>query len=229
MESIDPFNSRDHHWRELGVAVRQAMSTILLLLVFAGPGVAGAQDRPGAGNHVFWIGVANGSEAEIVIAKELRELMRKHNVDPWIITRKVIVDEEQIPHSHPILTIHTRYIGDEQKLLSAFVHEQLHWLEDEPWLEGFQSAMQEFEELFPVVPSSAEGGARNKESTYRHLLVCDMELQALSTLIGEDAARDTLAQATHYQWIYEKVLSDAQIREISLRHGFNVERGIPSR
>lgn len=95
--------------------------------------------------------------------------------------------------------------------------------------QDFLAAMQDFEGLFPVVPSSANGGARDEQSTYRHLLVCDMELQALTTLVGQTAARETLAQMTNYEWIYDKVLNDPRIREVTLSHGFDVSNGVPGR
>ena len=209
--------------------MRLKMTIFTLVLLLTGPAVVSAQDLQGADSQVIWIGLANGSEAEAIMANELRDVLRAHAVEPWILTRKVLIDKDQIPHSHPVLTIHTRHIGEELELLATFIHEQLHWLEAEPWLEDFEAAMQEFAEIFPTVPSSAEGGARDRQSTYRHFLVCDMELQALTTLVGEEAARDTLAQATHYVWIYDKVLRDPRIREVSLRHGFNVAEGIPSR
>lgn len=193
------------------------------------PVATGAQDVQDTNSHVLWIGLANGLESEAIMASELRKLMRTHDVEPWILTRKVLVDKEQTPHSHPVLTIHTRHIGEELELLSTFIHEQLHWLEKEPWLEDFRAAMADFEELFPVVSSSTDGGPRDEQSTYRHLLVCDMELQALTTLVGRTAARETLAQNTHYEWIYDKVLNDRRVREVALRHGFNVSEGIPSR
>lgn len=73
------------------------------------------------------------------------------------------------------------------------------------------AAMEDFEALFPNVPSSADGGARDDRSTYRHLPVCDMEYQALTALVGEGTAREALAGITHYEWIYQKVLNDLRI------------------
>ena len=77
--------------------------------------------------------------------------------------------------------------------------------------------------MFPEVPSSREGGARDDESTYRHLLVCDLELQAMTRLIGEDAARKVMASWTHYEWIYDTVLTDPRVREVVTRHGFALD------
>jgi hypothetical protein len=57
--------------------------------------------------------------------------------------------------------------------------------------------------------------------------VCDLEYQAMTALVGEAAARETLAGINYYQWIYEKVLNDPQVREVALRHGFDVSKGVP--
>lgn len=175
---------------------------------------------------VVWIGLANQAEDEAVMAAELRAVLRSHDVEAWMLTDRIIIDRTQIPHSHPVLTIHTRHIGNELGLMSTFVHEQLHWLEAELWLEDFEAAMDEFEERFPEVPSSREGGASDRRSTYRLLLVCDMELQAMTTLVGEVAARQTLGRKTYYKWIYDKVLTDPRVRKIVLKHGFDVSGGV---
>ena len=188
--------------------------------------VAQAPEEAAANSRVLWIGLVNGTEGEAAMATELRSLMRKFDIEPWVLTRSVLIDENQIPRSHPVLTIHTRHIGDELGLLSTFVHEQLHWLEEEPWIADFRAAMEDFKVSFPEVPSAVEGGARDAESTYRHLLVCDLEYQAMTSIVGQETARKTLAAITHYWWIYDKVLYDGRVREISLRHGFDASGGV---
>jgi hypothetical protein len=169
----------------------------------------------------------HNSQAEALMARELDSLLVKYDLEPWILTRAVLIDERSIPHSHPVLTLHTRHIGDEIMLLSTFLHEQLHWLE-EARPETFRTAMREFRDMFPDVPASNAGGASDDASTYRHLLVCDMELQAMTALVGQSRARETLSRITHYQWIYDKVLNDPRVRQVSLRNGFNVSESASS-
>lgn len=200
-----------------------------ILCLFALCAVVEAQNRTDVSADVIWIGLESGTDREIMMESQLRVLLRKYDLEPWIVTQRVLIDEDQIPHSHPVLTIHTRSLGDDLGLLSTFVHEQLHWLEDDPWLSDFREAMAAYERLFPDVPSSEEGGASSGRSTYRHLLVCDMEYQAMATLVGEAAARETLAGITHYEWIYDKVLHDSRIRDVALRYGFDVSSGVPTR
>lgn len=167
--------------------------------------------------------LANGTDSEEATRAQLLRLVEEYDVSDWLYTREVVIDETRIPHSHPVLTLHTRHLGDDRHLLATFLHEQFHWLEEGETLSRFRAAMHDFEELYPDVPTSAEGGARDETSTYRHLLVCDLELQAMARLIGEPAARELLASITHYEWIYDRVLRDPRVRQVAERHGFMLE------
>ena len=162
----------------------------------------------------------HNSAAERATADQLRATLQKFDVAKWVLTRRINVDERAIPHSHPVLTLHTRHNGDEHGLLATFLHEQFHWLE-----EGnvhFRSAMDAFAKAYPDAPSRGPEGARDLQSTYRHLLVCDLELQAMTILVGADRARAVLASNTHYTWIYDRVLRDSKVREIVREFGFIV-------
>lgn len=158
------------------------------------------------------------SEAERATADQLRRILQKYDVDQWIYTRRVHIDERAIPHSHPVLTLHTRQRGDDLALLATFLHEQFHWLEEGN--EHFREAMRLYGAKYPDAPPRGPEGGRDLESTYRHLLVCDLEFQAMSHLVGEDRAREVLSANRYYTWIYERVLHDPSIREIARGSGF---------
>lgn len=164
--------------------------------------------------------LAHGTGAEQRTRQQLLRLVDEYDVSDWLFTDEVMIDETQIPHSHPVLTVSTGYLDDDHGLLSAFVHEQFHWLEGGETLDAFRAAMRDFEELYPDAPGPDGGGARDVESTYRHLLVCDLELQAMAELVGEARAREVLSAITHYEWIYDHVLTDARVRAVARTHGF---------
>jgi hypothetical protein len=166
--------------------------------------------------------LAHDSEAERATREQLLRLVDEHEVGAWLYTTEIRVDETEIPHSHPVLTVDTGNSDD--MLLSTLVHEQFHWLEDGETLSAFRAAMESFEELYPDAPGREGGGARDVESTYRHLVVCDLELQAMTRLLGEDEARALLGRITHYEWIYERVLTDPRVREVNEAHGFVLDR-----
>ena len=189
----------------------------LAFVLFAAPTACAPPSAP-APPVELEITLERGSERERALADQLRRVVAGYDVAPWIETRRVHIDETAIPHSHPVLTLHARHLGDDHGLLAAFLHEQFHWLEEgNP---AFRAAMDDFAALYPDAPSGGREGGIDLESTYRHLLVNDLELQAMTLLVGEERAREVLAANRHYTWIYERVLNDPRVREVATRHGF---------
>lgn len=189
-------------------------TVVILTLVFAAPTTAVAQKD----GLRFDITLERDSERERATAEQLRRTLQEYDVGRWVYTRRIHIDERSIPHSHPVLTVHTRHLGAEHGLLATFVHEQFHWLEEGN--EHFRDAMSTFAEAYPDAPAGGPEGARDLASTYRHLLVCDLEFQAMTKLVGERRARGILAANRHYTWIYDRVLHDPMVREIVTAHGF---------
>ncbi len=146
-----------------------------------------------------------------------------YEIDQGLFTKEVMIESRVIPHSHPVLTVNTRYVDNDVLQLATFLHEQFHWLE-ELGSEAREAAKAEFRERFPSVPDRASGGASDSESTYLHLIVCDLEFQAMTQLVGEEKAREVLRGWDHYSWVYEKVLGDPVVRRVNARHGLVVSQ-----
>jgi hypothetical protein len=142
-------------------------------------------------------------------------------IQPFLFTRKVEIDCNVIPFSHPVLTLNCNYLENDEKQLSNFLREHLHWfvVTRARWLER---AIKDFRDCFPQVPVGGKKGARDVYSTYLHLIVCDLELLALTQVLGKEGAREIVSQWTHYTWIYDKVLHDKRIEAINIKHGFVV-------
>jgi len=197
-------------------ALAATLAAALVLTAVPAPAAAQAEPPP------LRIALENGSDAEQATAEQLRRIVREYQVPPgWILTDEILVDEGSIPHSHPVLTLHTRYLESDVGLLATFLHEQFHWLEDRE--EGFRAAMDDFAELFPDAPAGSPEGARDRRSTWRHLVVNDLELQAVSALVSEAEARRLLERKPYYTWIYRTVLEDPRVREVTRRHGMTVD------
>jgi len=162
---------------------------------------------------------ASDSEGERATQQQLYRLLQEHDVSEWLYTRDVIIDQTKIPHSHPVLTLHTRHLNDDLGLLSTFIHEQFHWLVDEQE-DKEAAAIAAFRDVFPGAPGREGGGARDSYSSYLHLIVCDLEFQGMTLLLGEEVAREVLGSITHYEWVYERVLNDPRVRETTERFGF---------
>ncbi len=158
-----------------------------------------------------------GEQAE---AERLRHLLDRFDVTPWLFTRRVLIDETAIPHSHPVLTVGYGDHGDDNLLLSNFVHEQLHW-----WFVAHQpqtdAAIAELRERFPRVPVGAPDGAADEHSSYLHLLVIDLEYQADKALLGDKQAADVMRfwKGDHYRALYQLILdSEDVVGRIIARH-----------
>jgi hypothetical protein len=160
------------------------------------------------------------SAPELATKAELERLIAAHDLSQWTFTHEIVIDEKSIPHSHPVLTLHTRHLKQDDELLSTYLHEQLHW-----FLTGHpaetKAAEQDLMKLYPQVPVGYPDGANNTESTYLHLLVCQLEQQADRAVLGEQRTGQVMQfwAADHYRWVYRTVLQDeAKIEDILKRN-----------
>jgi hypothetical protein len=155
------------------------------------------------------ISLKHNDQREVQTKQQLQRLLSAYDVSNWIFTRKVVVESgfNVIPHSHPVLTLSTRHLKDDELLLSTFVHEQLHWYLGEKPKET-EEAYKELRSMFPKAPVGFPEGGKDEESTYKHILVCYLEYQAMKGLLGELKARQVMDfwATDHYTWIYKTVL-----------------------
>ena len=94
-----------------------------------------------------------------------------------------------------------------------------HWLEESMPAQR-EKPINDYKSLFPEVPVGGRTGVRSIYSTYLHLIVCDLEFQSMTQVVGEERARQILSEWTHYTWIYDKVLHDGSIKAINGKNGF---------
>jgi len=199
----------------VGTLHRITLLAVVILCALMIPRPVAAQDAP------VTIELAAGTDAEAATRDAVLRLLSEHDIERWLFTRRILIDETQIPHSHPVLTLHTRHLGDDLHLMSTLIHEQYHWfVSDRDDME--ESAVERFREIWPDAPGREGQGARDQYSTYLHLIVCDMEFQGMTELYGEETARKVLTEITHYEWIYDKVLNDPRVREVNAEIGFLV-------
>jgi hypothetical protein len=155
--------------------------------------------------------------------EQLERLLRTYDLSPWLFTRAVRIESHVIPHSHPVLTVNTRYLENDTAQVATFVHEQLHWFLVQREA-ATDSAIAELRRMYPKVPNQPPDGAKDEESTYLHLLVCTLELEGTARIFGEAAARRALEAWKHYTWVYRQVLdrTDA-LRRVLRSHGLVVD------
>lgn len=189
---------------------------------------------------------SDATETEIIFTEEKREQAREqlrrilatYDLDPWIITNEVKIEEEVDPHSRPILTLNTNYLDSDKMQLAIFIHEQAHWLPFDKQV----AAAEELAELFPDIngmPDLESVSAEQRERlldfqdrVYRHIVVGWAEFDGLVELIGEEEARKIIKAkneralddpdsnlAKTYLWYFERVLEDTEVvGQVLARH-----------
>lgn len=155
------------------------------------------------------IELKHGSEAEQQTKTQLERLLKSYDLGPYTFTQKVVIDENSIPHSHPVLTLHTRHLNSDDQLLSTYVHEQLHWylVAHQEQTRGAEAKLRK---LYPKVPVGFPDGAQDEEGTYLHLIDCYLEMQADRHLLGPQRAADVMKfwAGDHYRWVYKTIVED---------------------
>ena len=170
------------------------------------------------------ITLAHNSENEIQTKSKLEALLKEYDVSKWIFTKKIIIDEQETGgHSHPILTLSLSK-RTPIHFLALFVHEQIHWFE-EMHSKQRDKAIDDLKEAYPDAPDGPPEGARNKESTYLHLIVCFLEYEAMKELVGKEQAKALIERKSlfTYKWIYRTVLSDGdKIKAVLDKHNLKI-------
>ena len=182
---------------------RVFLCAVLSLLLHTASSAQGTKEQ-------VQISVKHDNDAsELQTKSQLQKLLAQYDLSKFIFTKEIIIDRNTIPHSHPVLTLHTRHLKDDELFLSTFVHEQIHWFLTQRQDQTDQ-AVKELRTIFPKVPVGFPEGAESEDSTYLHLLVNTLEYRADKELLGELRARQVMEfwATDHYSWAYRRVLDE---------------------
>lgn len=141
-----------------------------------------------------------------ITKQNMLHLAQVYDLRPFLFTKKIHLQSQVIPHSHPVLTINTRNAENPKKILSVWLHEELHW-----WAlqnsKNVNLAIKELKKIYPQAPATKSSG---DNSTFLHLIICHLELKALSFYLGDKEAREVITDIMKkdkiYPWIYYQIL-----------------------
>jgi hypothetical protein len=124
--------------------------------------------------------------------------------------KQIRIAPTEIPYSHPSITLST-WVRDDLGLLSMVLHEQMHWYVT--WYSHarapqWQELLEQLRERYPSVPAAEAGGGNDEFSTYLHLPVNWLEIEAVSQFIGRDRVLSYVRALPFYRWIYQAVTDD---------------------
>src|SRR5438067_3869759 len=87
------------------------------------PQPASASDTP-----KLKIRTAHGDRREEQRKEQIERQARDYNLKKYTLTRDIVVEEGVRNHSSPVLTLNLRFLDNDDRALSAYLHEQAHWV-----------------------------------------------------------------------------------------------------
>ena len=154
--------------------------------------------------------------------EQMERLARQYDLKKYTITRDIMIERGGMNHSYSMLTLNLRFLDNDDLALSAYVHEQGHWVLMERHRADNPALFQELQHTFPNMEIQAPEGDGELRSSYFHIAVCMLEWQAMEELVGPERARKVIEwkQGDHYKAIYSTVLGRReQVESVLNRHG----------
>ena len=155
------------------------------------------------------ITLKHGSDGEQQRKTQIERLAEQYDLAKYTITRDIVIDRQAMNHSSPVLTQNLRFLDNDDRALSAYVHEQAHWLLMERHQGQARQMLPELIHMYPNIDVTPPYGDGNQGTSYIHLVVLMLEWQALEDLIGTDRARAVMEfkRQDHYKDLYATVLA----------------------
>jgi hypothetical protein len=195
---------------------REHIRRILVAVV-----VALASSRLSAETPKLNIKTRHGSLREEQRKQQMERLAKQYDLAKYTITRDIMIEEGAINHSHPVLTLNLRFLDNDDLALSAYIHEQGHWLLTERYRADNPALFEDLQRTFPNLEIRPPAGDGELRSSYFHIAVCMLEWQAMEELVGPARARKVIEwkQRDHYTAIYSTILDHReQVEQVLTRH-----------
>lgn len=154
-----------------------------------------------------------------LLKQNLYHAIQIYDLTRFMWTYRVKIQDDVANHSHPILTLNTKYARTPNKLMASFLHQQFHW-----WANNhpkqIRSAIVDFEKVYKKNPGK---NAEDRKHYYLHLIVSYLEFRTMGKLIGYHQTyrvqQEMLKVEDHYGWAYSKIYRNpTQIRNILRKH-----------
>ena len=156
------------------------------------------------------IDLSHAERAAMAMRERLIALRTKYDLGAYEYCKEVCIAPTALPYSHPVIRLHTA-LFTETALLATYIHEQMHWYVtwySHKHTNQWRVVWGALERRYPDPPIGRGEGADTLCSTHLHLIVNWLEIEALGSLIGAQAAKEHVASMHYYRWIYASVLRD---------------------
>src|ERR1700674_242195 len=95
------------------------------------------------------ITLQHNSAGEQKRKEQIERLADEYDLTKYTITRDIVIDQGAMNHSAPVLTQNLRFLDNDDRALSAYVHEQAHWLLMERHRGQVRQMLSELITMFP--------------------------------------------------------------------------------
>lgn len=164
----------------------------------------------------------NGTEIEQRKKDQIERLAQQYDLKKFTKTRDIEIDSNAMNHSVPVLTLNAGFLNDDDLALSAYVHEQAHWIFKDRLPFANRQLEADLERFAPSLPFDWPRGDGQRLTSYYHLAVCLLEWQSMEELVGVERARKVIdfKKTDHYTAIYAAVIDHrAELEKILKQHG----------
>jgi hypothetical protein len=154
--------------------------------------------------------------------EQMERLAKQYDLKKYTITRDIVIERGAMNHSSPVLTLNLRFLDNDNLALSAYVHEQGHWVLMERHRAENPALFEDLQRAFPNMETRVPEGDSELRSSYFHIAVCMLEWQAMEDLVGSERARKVIEwkQGDHYKAIYSTLLNHRdQVEGVLIRNG----------
>jgi hypothetical protein len=187
------------------------MKILTLLLLGFLSACTTTPSTPAVPKEVITISEINPNKWTALTVQNLEQLIQVYDLSPILFTRKIQIEAKIKSHSHPILTLNTRFAEAPNKLLSAFAHEQLAW-----WVDFKKDEVAKaIQDLKGIVPA-LEG-----DSTYVDIIICFLEYESMIHILGKKEAnkvlKDFIQKDNVYPWVNTQVYLKYKTIEATIR------------
>jgi hypothetical protein len=152
----------------------------------------------------------------------MERLAKQYHLKKYTVTRDILIERGAKNHSYPALTLNLRFLDNNDLALSAYVHEQGHWVLMERNRADNPALFEQLQRTFPNMEMRVPDGDGELRSSYFHIAVCMLEWQGMEDLVGAERARKVIEwkQGDHYKAIYSTLLNHReQVESVLNTHG----------
>lgn len=143
---------------------------------------------------------------------QMERLAKQCDLKKYTVTRDIVIEGGAMNHSYPVLTLNLRFLDNDDLALSAYVHEQGHWVLMERHRADHPHLFEDLQSTFANLEIPPPEGDGERKSSYFHIAMSMLEWQAMEDLVGAERARKVIEwkRADHYHGSYSVILGQRE-------------------